>query len=240
MEDQAQPAPRGPNQEGLDPDIAPGAIVFTPAMADGRTGLRPDGSFSRQGWFFFPLLTLEGLNLHAASVRPLLAPGSSPAARLESGPGRRTAGGVRRRAAARPAARQGGCVPCGPVRRVRPVPGWVFASGHKGMPIVPRTLKIDFLRRQVLMSRNVRGGPLVDFTMGGLNYQIEHHLFPSMPRPNLKRAQPLVRDYCDRHQVSYSEVGLFASYAIVVGYLNNVGLRARGPFECPFAADHRV
>ena len=58
------------------------------------------------------------------------------------------------------------------------------------------------------MSRNVRGGPLVDFAMGGLNYQIEHHLFPSMPRPNLKRAQPLVRDYCDRHQVvAYSRGG---------------------------------
>jgi fatty acid desaturase len=37
---------------------------------------------------------------------------------------------------------------------------------------------------------------VVDFLMGGLNYQIEHHLFPSMPRPNLRRAQPLVRAFC--------------------------------------------
>ena len=96
-------------------------------------------------------------------------------------------------------------------------------------------MKIDFLRRQVLMSRNVRGGLLVDFVMGGLNYQIEHHLFPSMPRPNLQLVQPVVRAYCQRHEVPYTEVGLFESYGIVVDYLNHVGLQARGPFECPVA-----
>jgi fatty acid desaturase len=117
--------------------------------------------------------------------------------------------------------------------------GGAFAPNHKGMPIVPRTMKIDFLRRQVLMSRNVRGGLFVDFALGGLNYQIEHHLFPSMPRPNLKLVQPLVREYCARHGIGYTEVGLLTSYGIVVGYLNNVGLRARDPFQCPLAAELR-
>ena len=117
--------------------------------------------------------------------------------------------------------------------------GGSFAPNHKGMPIVPPTTKIDFLRRQVLMSRNVRGGPFVDFAMGGLNYQIEHHLFPSMPRPNLKLVQPIVRAYCAEHDVSYAEVTMFASYGIVVDYLNNVGLRARDPFECPVMSQYR-
>ena len=44
----------------------------------------------------------------------------------------------------------------------------------------------------MLTSRNVRGGWLTDLALGGLNYQIEHHLFPSMPRPNLRRSQALV------------------------------------------------
>jgi len=117
--------------------------------------------------------------------------------------------------------------------------GGSFAPNHKGMPIVPPMSKIDFFRRQVLMSRNVKGGPFVDFAMGGLNYQIEHHLFPSMPQPNLKRVQPIVREYCAEHDVSYTEVGIFASYGIVVGYLNNVGLRAREPFECPVVSQYR-
>jgi hypothetical protein len=60
-----------------------------------------------------------------------------------------------------------------------------------------------------------------------------------MPRPNLRRAQPLVRDYCTRHGVSYAEVGLLESYRIVIRYLNDVGLHARDPFACPLAAQLR-
>ena len=56
----------------------------------------------------------------------------------------------------------------------------------------------------------------VDFVMGGLNYQVEHHLFPSMPRPNLKHVQPVVRDYCEQLGVKYTEVGFFRSYKIIV------------------------
>jgi len=50
--------------------------------------------------------------------------------------------------------------------------------------------------RQVLTARNIRGGRVTDVVFGGLNYQIEHHLFPSMPSANLRRAQPLVREFC--------------------------------------------
>src|SRR5664280_2366208 len=46
------------------------------------------------------------------------------------------------------------------------------------MPIVLAGLKVDFLRRQVLMSRNISGGRITGYAMGSLNYQIEHHLFP--------------------------------------------------------------
>jgi len=90
------------------------------------------------------------------------------------------------------------------------------------------------------MSRNIRGGRLTDFMMGGLNYQIEHHLFPSMPRPNLKHAQPLVRAHCAAHGVTYTETSLLASYGIVVRYLNRVGLAERDPFTCPLIQRYRA
>ena len=51
---------------------------------------------------------------------------------------------------------------------------------------------------------------------------------------------PIVRAYCAEHKVSYAEVGLWEAYRIVVGYLNNVGLRARGPFECPMVQQRLV
>lgn len=227
-----------PNQVNKDPDIAPGAIAFTPEVVDGRSGFA--GWVARhQGWLFFPLLSLEGLNLHFASVEPLWRTASTRRQRGESALvlGRLLAYATVLALvlpwekallfAAVQSVVFGVCL------------GGSFAPSHKGMPIVPRSARIDFLQRQVLMSRNIRGGWWVEFALGGLNFQIEHHLFPSMPRPNLRQVQPIVRDYCARHDVSYAEAGLFESYGIVVDYLNNVGLRARGPFDCPIVSQYR-
>ena len=83
--------------------------------------------------------------------------------------------------------------------------GSSFAPNHIGMPLVSPKLKLDFLRRQVLMSRNISGGWPVSIFMGGLNYQIEHHLFPSMARPHLRKAQPLVSAYCAANGVPYTQ-----------------------------------
>jgi fatty acid desaturase len=88
------------------------------------------------------------------------------------------------------------------------------------MPILAEDDDTDFLRRQVLTSRNVRGGWLVDFLLGGLNYQIEHHLFPSMPRASLRRAQPIVRAHCRRHGLPYVETSLFDSYRQALHHLH--------------------
>jgi hypothetical protein len=44
-----------------------------------------------------------------------------------------------------------------------------------------------------------------------------------MPRPNLRRAQALVRAYCNRHGVSYREDSLLGSYAQTLRHLADVG-----------------
>jgi fatty acid desaturase len=231
---------KGPNLEGYDPDIGPGAIAFTPGIAEGRRSGIAGWFVKRQGWLFFPLLTLEGLNLHAESIRAASDKQSGqPWRRLELFL-------VVTRVAAYVAILLT-FLPLGKALAFLAVQmavfgfclGASFAPAHKGMPIIPSEMKLDFLRRQVMVSRNVRGNPVLDWAMGGLNYQIEHHLFPSMPRCNLKKARPLVREHCQRVGVAYSEVGLLHSYAIVVGYLNHVGLRARDPFDCPLAAQLR-
>jgi fatty acid desaturase len=111
--------------------------------------------------------------------------------------------------------------------------GLSFAPNHKGMPIVGKDVKLDFLTRQVLMSRNIRGNRFIDFMMGGLNYQIEHHLFPSMPRPHLRRAAPTIAQFCRDHDVPYTQTGLAESYGIVTRYINRVGLGEKDPFACP-------
>ena len=228
-----------PNQEGKDPDIAPGVLAFTPAIAQARTGV-PGWLVRRQGWFFFPLLLLEGVNLHIAGLRALAGTRQVKHRGVE---------------AAIVVARLGGYVAVvfltlSPGRAVAFIGvqlglfglllGGAFAPNHKGMPVVPKDMKVDFLRRQVLMSRNIDGGWFTDLAMCGLNYQIEHHLFPNMPRPNLRRAQPIVRAFCAEHGVSYTQTSLVASYAIVVRYLNAVGLRFRDPFVCPIVQQFRA
>jgi fatty acid desaturase len=105
--------------------------------------------------------------------------------------------------------------------------GCSFAPNHKGMPILAASEKTDFLRRQVLTSRNVRGGWLTDLAVGGLNYQIEHHLFPSMPRPNLRRSQALIAAFCAERDLPYCQASLFGSYAQALRYLNATGRLTR-------------
>jgi fatty acid desaturase len=104
------------------------------------------------------------------------------------------------------------------------------------MPIVPRDHKLDFLDKQVLTSRNVAGGWWMTALMGGLNYQIEHHLFPSMPRPHLFRARQLVLAHCRAHGVPYTETSLREAWVIVIRYMNEVGLSASRSFRCPTSA----
>ena len=103
--------------------------------------------------------------------------------------------------------------------------GMTFAPNHKGMP--HPTGDEDFLRKQVLTSRNVRGGWLTDAALGGLNYQIEHHLFPGMPTPNLRKAQPIVQAYCAEVGVAYEQTGLIRSYRQALQHLHQVGAPAR-------------
>ena len=104
----------------------------------------------------------------------------------------------------------------------------VFAPNHKAMPTLEQGSEMDFLRRQVLTSRNVRPHPVTDFWYGGLNYQIEHHLFPGMPRNKLREAQPIVRNFCREHDVGYHETSVLESYREILEHLHAVGAPLRG------------
>ncbi|MGH9044910.1 MAG: fatty acid desaturase family protein [Acidimicrobiales bacterium] len=99
--------------------------------------------------------------------------------------------------------------------------GCSFAPNHKGMALLLGDEAMGFARRQVTTSRNVTGGPLLTFVMGGLNYQIEHHLFPTMPRPNLVRAQPLVRSFCASCGLRYSEDTPLGSFRRIIRHLSD-------------------
>jgi fatty acid desaturase len=220
-----------PNKQDHDPDIGDGVLAFTTGQVAARTGGLGRIIARRQAWLFFPLLTLEGINLHVASVQSLL-PGADRSAR----------GGHRRTEAVLLAVHAavyltGVLLVMSPVKALVFIAihqaifgvymGCSFAPNHKGMPIIAADVQLDFLRRQVLTSRNVRGGLFTDVLLGGLNYQIEHHLFPNMPRPSLRRAQHLIRAYCGEHQVHYTETSLIGSYVAALRHLNQLGAPLR-------------
>jgi fatty acid desaturase len=218
-----------PNVVDRDPDIATGVFVFIPGHAASRRG-SARWLTRRQAYLFFPMLLLEGLNLHVESVRAL-APRRGRAATTEKL--LFVVHAVAYLALV--------LLVLSPVKALAFVAvhqalfglymGCAFAPNHKGMPLMTGEGP-DFLRRQVLTSRNVRGGRMTDLIFGGLNYQIEHHLFPSMPRPNLRRAQPLVRDFCRAHGVSYRETSVLGSYGQALSHLHSVS----EPLRCPASA----
>ncbi|GAB3139290.1 fatty acid desaturase family protein [Marisediminicola antarctica] len=229
-----------PNKEGADPDINLPIIAITPAQASARRSRVARWLIAHQGWFFFPILAFEGLSMHASGIRRVLSRepvarrwveiafittrlgGFATAVFLVLSPGKAAAFlGIQ-------------------LALFGFYMGMSFAPNHKGMPIVSKSLKLDFLRRQVMMSRDIRGGLLVDVGMGGLNYQIEHHLFPSMPRPHLRRAAPIVAAYCRARGIPYTQTGLVESYRIVVRYINSAGLGERDPFSCPLVAQRQA
>ncbi|MFG2795526.1 fatty acid desaturase family protein [Streptomyces pseudovenezuelae] len=225
-----------PNHVDRDPDIADGAIAFTEDQARVRSGAYA-WLGRHQAWLFFPMLLLEGLALHVAGVQALLDRTGTATSRTTkvAEAGLLTAHLVGYLAAL--------FLVLTPVQAVVFLlvhqglfglyMGCSFAPNHKGMALFGKDDKVDFLRRQVLTSRNIRGHRLTDLALGGLNYQIEHHLFPSMPRPSLRHAQELVRTYCARHSIAYHETSLLDSYAQVLRHLHAVGgpLRLRPELE---------
>lgn len=109
--------------------------------------------------------------------------------------------------------------------------GLAFAPNHKGMLILDKNNPLDFLRTQVLTARNVKPNPLVDFWYGGLNYQIEHHLFPMMPRNKLGEARKTVKAFCEQRGISYHETSTVRSVREILTYLHwaSAPLRSQSP-----------
>jgi fatty acid desaturase len=212
-----------PNHDDLDPDVAPEVLIWATESAWGRRGLK--GFITRhQAGLFFPLLTLLGIDLKISSVKALIR------------------GGMKRRGLeAALLIIHAACyltalfVVLSPLQAIAFLVlhqalfgvylGMTFAPNHKGMPHPDGTE--DYLRKQVLTSRNVKGGWLTDAALGGLNYQIEHHLFPAMPTPNLRKVQPIVEAYCAEIGVSYESTSLIESYRQALRHLHEVGAPLR-------------
>jgi len=216
---------QAPNQVDHDPDVAPGVLAWTSSQAAGQSRWL-QWLVRRQAALFVPLLVLEAWNLHVGSVRAVL---------------RRRAAGEGAVLLAHATVVVGALLlVMSPAKVALFVVvqqslfglylGCSFAPNHKGMPVTEAgdPGERDFLRRQVLTARDVRGGRVLTAAFGGLNLQIEHHLFPSMPSPNLRRCRPLVKAFCHAQGLPYTETTLLDSYRQALRHLHAVAPHRSG------------
>ena len=227
-----------PNRVGKDPDIEVDTISFLDADAARSRGLIRLIT-RRQGWLFFPLLTLEGLNLHYLSLKHLVS--------QRAVKGRWTELGIIALRFAILLIPVFLMLPLGMAFAFMGVQlavfgvymGASFAPNHKGMPIIHPDARLDFFSKQVRTSRNISGGFWASAALGGLNYQVEHHLFPNMPRPYLAKAREIVREFCATHDIPYTEMSFARANAAVVRHMHQVGRAALDPFTCHMLAQYR-
>jgi len=197
-----------PNVEGLDPDIKP--FPFVSSRGDYERGSPRERWFQRnfQRWAFWPMSFLMAQGMRRSSILYLL--------RLPKKQGFDRAWFI-----------EAGCmiahyslwivVPSliwGPLVAflvyatlwglVGVFLALVFAPAHIGLPIMAEQHH-DWLH-QVETTRNLELPRFVSYFFIGLDYQVEHHLFPKITHQNLPRAAAITADWCKRHGVPYQSV----------------------------------
>ena len=75
---------------------------------------------------------------------------------------------------------------------------------------------------QVTTTRNISGGWFMHWLCGGLEYQVDHHLFPMMPRHSLPKAHELIVSFCKEHDIKYNEDNLWRGTADIIQHLDKV------------------
>ncbi|QSZ42713.1 hypothetical protein GJV85_11515 [Sulfurimonas aquatica] len=95
-----------------------------------------------------------------------------------------------------------------------------FITNHLGCEVFEKEVgeKFSWMELQMRTSRSLRGGILTHWFYGGLNTQIEHHLFPKAPRFNLLKVQKMTKDFARKHNMNYFETSPIEAYV----QINNV------------------
>lgn len=100
----------------------------------------------------------------------------------------------------------------------------VFSLGHNGMSVYEKDTKPDFWQLQITTTRNISPSLFMDWFTGGLNYQIDHHLFPMMPRHNLPKVNGLIKSLCKEFNVPFHETGFWRGIYEVVDHLAEISV----------------
>jgi delta8-fatty-acid desaturase len=90
----------------------------------------------------------------------------------------------------------------------------------------------SFPQKQLRTTMDVDCPQWLDFFHGGLQFQAIHHLFPRIPRHNLRRTQRLVQEFCNEVDIPYALYGFVEGNQVVIGKLGDVSRQAAILAEC--------
>ena len=113
-----------------------------------------------------------------------------------------------------------------PVTLLGPYLAAIFWVNHVGMPLVRQVESFSFFEHQVVTSRTIINPPGWNWVFGGLNFQIEHHLFPQAPSGRLPAVQPIVREHFDRHRIAYNGMPWREAVRVIASHLHRVARNA--------------
>jgi fatty acid desaturase len=218
-----------PNHLDRDPDILRRQVIFSTSQLSTRKGAASRFVIRHQSWLFFFLILLDGLRMHLAGY-VAVAKGVLKRNRILD-IGLVTIHIVVYFTAVFWMLSPSKAAVFVLVHQILfgLYMGMLFAPNHKGMPVrTGQDEELDWARRQIITSRNLRSNRLIDFLYGGLNYQIEHHLFPNVPSINLRRVRPLVQKFCADYGLPYVETSVAESYRLVSNYLGEISNRVTG------------
>ncbi|CAO2165208.1 unnamed protein product [Urochloa humidicola] len=85
----------------------------------------------------------------------------------------------------------------------------------------------DWFQKQTRGTLDVACPPWMDWFHGGLQFQVEHHLFPRLPRCHLRRVAPVVRELCRKHGLPYERCGFWEANVRTLRTLRDAAMQAR-------------
>lgn len=98
---------------------------------------------------------------------------------------------------------------------------------HWGTSTADLGPKETFAQKQLRTTMDVACPQWLDFIHGGLQFQAVHHLFPRVPRHNLRKLQHLVREFCKETEIEYLEHDFVSGNGVVLSKLQEVADQAR-------------
>eukprot|EP00922_Rhytidocystis_sp_ex-Travisia-forbesii_P020354 GHVS01029955.1.p1 GENE.GHVS01029955.1~~GHVS01029955.1.p1 ORF type:complete len:569 (+),score=88.32 GHVS01029955.1:293-1999(+) len=97
-----------------------------------------------------------------------------------------------------------------------------FSLNHTYMATLEQHINKNWLDQQLDYTINIHSHPVVNWWMGYLNCQIEHHLFPNMPQCKQPAIVDRTRAFCERNGIKYRSVGYFEAVGLMLGNLRNI------------------